>query len=166
MSNKASKQHKRTKEKGKAPEVVPAPAGSRSVSPDTQGSDVDEEGMARLMAALGEDGLDEIALQSLNAFDEAGEDESDGDGSEVVEGEPKVKIRADADSEESGSDSEGEDVGDEEEEGDKEEGDEEEGDADEDAVELDEVSSVDEDAVPRQKIVVDNKVRRANVWMV
>ena len=102
--------------------------------------------MARLIDALGEDGLDDVALQSLNAFYEDEGDESEDDQSEGVEGVPKVIARANADSNESeGSDED-------------ESGDEQDADQDEGAVALDDVSSVDEDAVSHQKITVDNKV--------
>ncbi|EPQ54682.1 Ebp2-domain-containing protein [Gloeophyllum trabeum ATCC 11539] len=165
-SKKASKvkaagsAHPETHKVAKKKAAVSAPATPPSEEPEdasedyTDEEDVDEEGMARLMKALGDDGLGEYdlaQLQLLNAEDD-GEDEDVGSGSEdASEGEE------DGVSESEGEGNEGEGEGsnrrnaepqhpvaeDEE---------------DEEAVPLDEVESVDEDAVPRQKIEIDNKI--------
>jgi rRNA-processing protein EBP2 len=91
--------------------------------------DVDEEGLQRLMDALGEDGLGDFERAQLHALGGLSEaEDEEGSGSEEEE--------LDAEEEEE-----------EEEEEEKEE-----------ELALDEVDSVDEDAVPRQKIEIDNKV--------
>lgn len=92
--------------------------------------DVDEEGMAKLMKALGEDGLDDFAQASLRAL--SGGEEGDSD--------------------EEDNDDDGEEVEDEEEvdgEGDE--------DGEEEEVPLDEAEEVDEDVVAHQKVEIDNK---------
>ncbi len=103
--------------------------------------DVDQEGMEKLMAALGEDGLDEFAQAELRALVGETEDEDQGSGSEV-EGE-----------EEEVSDGEDENEDPEEDEEDNQENDEPLED-----IPLDEAESVDEDAVLKQKVEIDNKV--------
>jgi rRNA-processing protein EBP2 len=116
---------------------------------------VTEAGMERLMKALGNDGLDDVAqhmLQSLN--EEGGDDDEvssdDQDEDEENEKQPKVHTQAEAD------------TGD----GDSDEVEEEQEKAkntlktrtqQEEEVDLDELSSVDEDVIPRQKVVIDNK---------
>ena len=94
---------------------------------------VDDEGMEKLMMALGDD-LDDVGRVQLEVLNGAEDGFSE--------------------SEESGS-------GDEEEEESQDEGGEKGGDEDgeEGEVELEDIESVDEDAVPRQKIVTNNKVR-------
>ena len=116
--------------------------------------DVDEEGMSRLMKALGEDGLDEFAQEQLRALQEDEDDEED--------------------DEQAGDASSGdeEEVGAEEQEGSSEDEDEAEDDQGEEvngagpstdlAVAVDELSDeemLDADVMPRQKVEIDNKVR-------
>ena len=109
--------------------------------------DVDEDGMNRLMEALGEDGLDDFAQEQLRALEgdeEGDEDEADDDDEDAVSGE------------EAEEDVEGQDGSDEDEEA------EEAGPSDEMPVPVDELSEeemLDEDAIPRQKVEIDNKVR-------
>jgi rRNA-processing protein EBP2 len=122
---------------------------------DEDDDGVDEEGMARLMELLGDDGLDEFGQAQLDAL--AREDDDDDGSSNEVEASGDAKERGAEDedvesdalsSEESGESDHDDDQGVEEEEGDGEE-----------VIPLDEVDFVDEDAVPRQKIEIDNKVR-------
>lgn len=135
--------------------------------------DVSEEGMARLMKALGENGLDDFAQAELRAL--AGADSDEGDADNDAENLTDDEL-GEEDSEEDevaeGSDSEEEDGSEEDdnkhqgndnavddhtnEDDDEKEAEEEEGD-----IPLDDALSVDEDAVPRQKIEIDNKVRFA-----
>lgn len=136
---------------------------------DSDDEGVDEEGMARLMQALGKDGLGEFEQAQLQAL--AG-DEDDAGGSGDDEWETDGEDVEDAEGA-SGSGSDGEDA------------DAATGDEDEDAaggsdaasdgenaaegagdIALDDVEdSVDEDAVPRQKIEIDNKVRTITIFL-
>jgi rRNA-processing protein EBP2 len=106
---------------------------------DDEGSAVDEGGLEKLMKALGGDGLDEFDLAQLRMLSGSAErEEGSGEGGE-----------------EDSSD------GEEDDEDTKSVSDEEHAIGEEEAIALDdeEVHSVDEDAVPRRKIEVDNKVR-------
>jgi len=101
---------------------------------ESEDDGVDEEGMAKLMAALGDDGLDDIAQAQLNGLpgdqDGAEEDEDEEEGSEhEAEMLKQLSIEEDEESED-------------------------------DAIPLDEISDleVDEDAVPKQKVVINNQV--------
>ena len=172
--------NRKSKLKGKASEKAPSPSPEHSEeenehepsfdddehSGDSEDEDgVDEEGMARLMKALGEDGLDELGKAQLRALDGADEAESEnGHDSEV---ERASELDAEKADEELGGEDESEDEEDIVEatatlfDESTEDGEEEDGDI---AVEphdipMDEASSVDEDAIPRQKIEIDNKVR-------
>lgn len=113
-----------------------------------EGSDgIDEAGMKKLMKALGDDGLDDIAqhmLESLN--DEGGTEDELGENSDAESKMSKKQALAEAES----NDGEGDEENDEEKNGEITE--------DEESVELDKLSSVDEDAIPRQKIIINNKV--------
>jgi rRNA-processing protein EBP2 len=129
---------------------------------DEDDGGVDEAGMKRLMDALGEDGLDEHDLAQLQTLgsdadvtsdeDEEGEHEGEDvsdDGSEA-DTTPLTPVDLDAENDDLSAEGSGSDDG---------TGDEDGGDEDhDDAVPLDEVESVDEDAVPRQKIEIDNQV--------
>ncbi|KAJ7133592.1 eukaryotic rRNA processing protein EBP2-domain-containing protein [Mycena epipterygia] len=110
--------------------------------------------MERLMKALGDDGLDEFEQMQLHLTlggDEVGEGDGDEDDDDSSDGEFTLDKNA-----EEGSDGEGSDSGDDEEnEEDVEEG--------EEDVALDDVESVDDDAVPRQKIEIDNTVALARI---
>ena len=123
---------------------------------DSDNEGVDEEGMERLMKALGDDGLDDFdqAQLELAMGDEdewATEDEGDGDD-EASHSEEGVVGR-----DENVDDSQGEDEDEDDGEGETLENSD--GDAEEEHIALDDVDSVDEDAVPRQKIEIDNEVR-------
>ncbi|KAJ7701372.1 eukaryotic rRNA processing protein EBP2-domain-containing protein [Mycena rosella] len=111
--------------------------------------------MERLMKALGDDGLDEFEQMQLHVT-LGGEGEGDDDDDDSSDGEFTPDKNADEASDGEGSDSEdgegGEDVEDWE---DADEGDED--------VALDDVESVDDDAVPRQKIEIDNEVALARI---
>jgi len=115
-------------------EPVPVDKGEEDASDD---GDVDEEGLQRLMKALGQDGLGDFERIQLHALSESG----GGEGRE-------------------GSASEIEDEEEEEEE--EEEAEEKEGEEEEDELALDELDSVDEDAVPRQKIETNNEASIAD----
>lgn len=102
---------------------------------DDEDSDVDEEGLEKLMNALGEDGLSEFDLAQLRMLSGAAVDEE-------------------------GSDEEEEDISDGEEDGADSDPEEEAEEADEGiALDDDDVDSVDQDAIPRRKVQVDNEVR-------
>lgn len=126
-------------------------SGSEDADSDEEEGDggVDEEGMKKLIEALGDDGLDEMGGALLNALQA-----EDAEDSDEVEGEDE-----DSDEDEEGNEVEEgaeEAVGEENASEDEDEKDEDE-DEDEE-VALDDVSSVDEDAVPMQKITVNNEV--------
>jgi rRNA-processing protein EBP2 len=104
----------------------------------SESEDVDEEGMDRLLELLGDDGLDDFAKYQLGLVSKSGDSEDDSDF--VEDGE-------DRDEE---IDDENEEEGQEEPESTMLE-------ALED-VDLEDVSSVDEDAVPRQKLLINNAV--------
>jgi rRNA-processing protein EBP2 len=115
---------------------------------DDKDSGVDDEGLEKLMDALGEDGLNEFDLAQLRTLSGpvAGEEGSD----DEEEG---------SDGEEGGEDSES--APQEEEPGEVEEVEE----ASEGiALDDDDVDSVDQDAIPRRKVQVDNKVRRFDLF--
>ncbi|KAI0647869.1 eukaryotic rRNA processing protein EBP2-domain-containing protein [Trametes meyenii] len=126
--------------------------GSTGEDDDSDEEDVDEEGMQKLMLALGEDGLDDFDREQLRALTG---DEDEGSGEEEEEG------GMDSDAEAEGSDIEAQDS---EEEEDSDEEAAQEGDAqsgDEAAIPVDELSDeevLDEDAMPRQKVEIDNKI--------
>ncbi|KAJ7464751.1 eukaryotic rRNA processing protein EBP2-domain-containing protein [Mycena galericulata] len=123
---------------------------------DSENGGVDEEGMERLMKALGDDGLDEFEQMQLHLTlggDEAGEEGDDNDD-DSSDGEFTLEEAGGEVSDGEGSDSDFE--GGEEDEEEDEEG-------EEDDVALDDVESVDDDAVPRQKIEIDNTVALARI---
>ena len=100
--------------------------------------DVDEKGMNRLIELLGDDGLDDLDKYQLGLLSKRGETDEEDDDSAVNKDEELVE---------------------------KEEGEEEEEEEPTSAmaealedVDLEDVSSVDEDAVPRQKILINNAV--------
>lgn len=120
---------------------------------DSEDDGVDEEGMANLMKALGDEGLDDIGKMQLEVL-AGGEEEEEDD-----------------DEEEDGEESDAEDIQDEEvavengesvadDESDSEGGEEKETGNGMDAQEiaLEDAESVDDDAVARQKVEIDNKV--------
>ncbi|KJA23240.1 hypothetical protein HYPSUDRAFT_66455 [Hypholoma sublateritium FD-334 SS-4] len=119
---------------------------------DSEDEGVDEEGMARLMKLLGDDGLDEMGQAQLDAL--AGEDDEDDESSDDGEG------ASSEDGEDAGSDEEVEaHSGDEVEHSDEEEDERmDDGDGEDDAIPLDEADFVEEDFVPRQKVVIDDKI--------
>jgi len=171
-----------SKQKGKSPEKPPkvikkdVPARKKAPEPeqdeeesesseDKEDDGVNEAGMERLMNLLGDDGLDDIArnmLQSLNGEEEDEKTEEEESDDEETSNKPKVQARADAEDESESEDHEKEGGGNENQvngqlkeaadEGSSE-------DQEEEGIELDEVSSVDEDAVPRQKITINNMAR-------
>ena len=160
---KAVKDGRKIKKTGTSKAPSKQPSFSESDS-DSDNDGVDEEGMERLMKALGDDGLDDFDQTQLELAlgDEdnwATEDEGDGDdeASDSEEGGSNVagKVYLDEemdDSQEEDEDEEGEGEGEGLDEN-VEQGDE------QDQIALDDVESVDEDAVPRQKIEIDNEVR-------
>ncbi|KAF8628652.1 hypothetical protein AX15_003784 [Amanita polypyramis BW_CC] len=146
---------------------------------DEEDDDVDQEGMERLMNALGEDALDDfdrahlIALHGGSDEDERdGEKESDEEGQAGSDDGEGAEIEdegqsgsGEEESEDGGEDGEagkveGEEDGEEKRQtGQKadEDEDEDEDEDDEEGIALDEVESMDEDVVPRQKVEIDNK---------
>jgi rRNA-processing protein EBP2 len=102
---------------------------------ETEDDDDNQEGLEKLMKALGEDGLNDFDLAQLHTLtgtassDEEGGGEDEGSSDEIEDGE-----RGDEEDESSGG---------------------------EIALDDEDVDSVDEDAVPRRKIAIDNKVRRS-----
>ncbi|KAG5715343.1 hypothetical protein E4T56_gene7408, partial [Termitomyces sp. T112] len=144
----------------KVSKVAPPPEPADEGMEDDEGEEdeddsgdegVDEEGMARLMNALGEDGLDDFDRAQLNLA--LGKEDEDGSDSEEDEdsasGEDVEEVASDAEDE----DKEKQEVS-EDEEGKADEDEEEE----EEDVLLEDAEHLDEDAVPRQKIEIDNKV--------
>lgn len=131
---------------------------------DSDDEGIDEEGMARLMEALGDDGLDAFDKAQLDlALGDEGDqwttdEEGEGDYTASEEG------GSDAESIDEGVDNDQEDSDDSQEESDEDEESGELETADKTAdqgedIALDDVESVNEDAVPRQKIEIDNEVR-------
>jgi rRNA-processing protein EBP2 len=118
---------------------------------EDSGSDdrIDEEGMTKLMQALGEDGLDKLGIAHLRALggsDGGGETlESDDEGGESddMESVGVEELEGESASEEQDSERPECESGDEE---------------NDPGVALEDVESADEDAVPQQKIEIDNKV--------
>ena len=101
-----------------------------SIDDDDENSGVDDEGLEKLMKALGEDGLDEFDLAQLRMLSGAatGEESEEDTNAESV---PEDKQSGDGEDEE-----EEEEI----------------------ALDDDDVDSVDQDAIPRRKVQVDNKV--------
>lgn len=121
--------------------------GFEDVSDSDQDEDddgVDEEGMQRLMKALGDEPLDEYGQAQFNALvdgsgSEDEDEDQDEDGASVSTGSDEDEALVDDDSEKE---------------------DEEDGDAtEEEAILFDEVIEVDQDAVPKQKVEIDDHVR-------
>ncbi|KAF9516432.1 hypothetical protein BS47DRAFT_1340762 [Hydnum rufescens UP504] len=127
-------------------------------SSDDGDDGVDEAGMKRLMELLGDDGLDELGAAQLKILAESGidNDESDaGDDDASGNGDDPGGPRSD-ESGENGEDEDGIRTGSEDER--EEDASHNEDGEKEEFVALDDASSVDEDAVPRQKIVINNTV--------
>lgn len=100
-----------------------------------ENEDVDQEGMERLMKALGEDGLDDFAQEQLRALAGSDDEESDEEEDEDVDEDPGGEDADDAANA---------------------------GPSEVVAIPVDELSDdeyLDEDAMPRQKVEIDNKVR-------
>ncbi|CUA68842.1 rRNA-processing protein EBP2 [Rhizoctonia solani] len=180
-SSKLSKPRAKPSESSKlpSPPIVEAPTStgaeadaepSDEDSEDSEDDGVDEEGMSKLMKLLGDDGLDEIAEQQLSELglgdgEEDSQDEDEDSEEDSEEGEEVAEDGSDA-SESGWVDEDAEmdvprsDVPGErkvsKQVADEETSDEEE-DKDDEAVALDEASEVDEDVVPKQKIVVNNE---------
>ncbi|KAJ7647044.1 eukaryotic rRNA processing protein EBP2-domain-containing protein [Roridomyces roridus] len=111
--------------------------------------------MERLMKALGDDGLDDYEQMQLHAVLGGDEDEDDEEDSSFT-----LENAADTADDNGGSESEdGSDAGEDGEE-DEDEGEDSE---EEEDVALDDVESIDDDAVPRQKIEIDNTVALARI---
>ncbi|TFK52689.1 Ebp2-domain-containing protein [Heliocybe sulcata] len=139
---------------------MPAVEGEDWEDESEDKEDVDEEGMARLMEALGDDGLEEFDLAQLKLMSGVGDSEEDEDGSGSEDGSEANgedgRLSGASEGEDEDEDVRQAELGVEDDDGaDEEVGEDAE---EEDAVPLDEVESVDEDAVPRQKIEVDNKI--------
>lgn len=139
----------KSKEKGKAIEKVLSPSPSHSEiageSEDSEDEGIDEEGMARLMEALGEDGLDELGRAQLEALPGESRSKEEDEESEAGFGDQEVD-----NVDETGA------LSDQSSEDDQEDESEE---AYLQQMPIDEAASVDEDAIPHQKLEIDNKVR-------
>lgn len=127
-------------------EEVQLPVESSSGEEESEDEGVDEAGMEKLLEALGEDGLDEFDQARLQALTADEEDDSDDDAEENEDAGGESGAEDAAQDEE--SENEDIDVADDESD-------------DEDLIALDEVDDLlDPDTVPRQKVKIDNKVRR------
>ncbi|KAI0260674.1 eukaryotic rRNA processing protein EBP2-domain-containing protein [Gloeopeniophorella convolvens] len=117
---------------------------SASDDDDNENGGINEEGIEKLVKALGEDGLDDFDRVQLRALAGSASGE---DSDEEEDGASDPEDAAEA---ESGSG--GEEQGEEGEEASEEE--------DEEDIALDDedVGSIDEDAIPRRKVEIDNKV--------
>jgi len=135
------KAEKKIRPEQKLPKLVePPPLDNSDVSESEsdEGSGVDEEGLEKLVRALGEDGLDEFDLTQLRMLvgspvgEEEDGEEDDGDAGHHAESTTGSAEEKQADAEEA-----------------------------EEGIALDDedIDSIDEDAIPRRKIEVDNKVR-------
>jgi rRNA-processing protein EBP2 len=112
------------------PPELDASEADGSTHDDDENSGVDDEGLEKLMKALGEDGLDEFDLAQLRMLSGAAAGEETEDDANA-EGVPEDEEPGDEEEEE-----EGEEI----------------------ALDDDDVDSVDQDAIPRRKVQVDNKV--------
>ncbi|KAB5595831.1 rRNA-processing protein ebp2 [Ceratobasidium theobromae] len=127
---------------------------------DEEDSGVDEEGMAKLMQLLGEDGLDDVAEHQLNELglgdaESGSNDESEDLGGDVDSGAVSVADdREDASSSGWVDEDEEMDGAD----GVRNQGAESDNEDGEEALPLDEVSDVEEDAVLKQKVVINNEL--------
>jgi rRNA-processing protein EBP2 len=129
---------------------------------------IDEKGMRRLMELLGDDALDELGAAQLDALKDANEVSGGSFASEEQprsEGQDGELASEDEDSEGSDATSSNNDTDDSDGEESTEDGKmaspENEADEDEEEIALDDRDdiSIDEDAVPKQKVLIDNKVR-------
>jgi len=110
-------------------------SGDENGEGDSEDGGVDQVGMERLMELLGEDGLDDFDRAQLESFAEDDEDEED-----LEDGAEDEKEEELSDREEEKDDTEEEEV-----------------ESDND-VPFDEAESIDQDAVPKQKLEIDNQV--------
>jgi rRNA-processing protein EBP2 len=139
-SDHRPKAEKKIRPEQKLPKLVePPPMDNSDVSESEgdEGSGVDDEGLEKLVRALGEDGLDEFDRTQLRMLvgspvGEEEEEEEDDDADHHAESTTGSEEEKQADGEEA-----------------------------EEGIALDDedIDSVDEDAIPRRKIEVDNKVR-------
>ncbi|KAJ3787642.1 eukaryotic rRNA processing protein EBP2-domain-containing protein [Lentinula aff. detonsa] len=124
---------------------VEADAGEDSEEDDDGG--IDEEGMERLMKALGDDGLDEFEQAQLEAALDGADSESEEEDGEEDRSEEEED--SDEDEEEAEGDSDGDTEG--EQEGDGQ------------FIELEDIEAVIDDAVPIQKVEINNEVALARI---
>lgn len=123
-------EEKINREQNNLADVVKLPTPDDSDASD-QDSGVDEEGLQNLVRALGEDGLDEFDLAQLRMLAGSPVDEESGEDDDADPTNESEDIeQADGEEEEEGI-----------------------------ALDDEDVDSVDEDAIPRRKVQVDNKVR-------
>lgn len=113
--------------------------GSGDENESSEDEDVDAEGIERLVKALGEDGLDDFDRASLAALTDDNEESRSAEEEEIAEGDDEEEREQQTEAQEEHSEA---------------------ADKEEDVIALDEVDEVDDDVVPRQKIEIDNKVRR------
>jgi rRNA-processing protein EBP2 len=129
--------------------MAPAGGSKTNASTDSESEDdgdegVDDEGMKRLMAALGDEGLDDFDAEQLRMLG-GEEQESDGEGDDENDA-----TEDEADQEDVLTDTPDGAADDLASDNSSESGD--------NAIPLDEADFVDEDAVPRQKLEIDNAV--------
>ncbi|KAF9527502.1 eukaryotic rRNA processing protein EBP2-domain-containing protein [Crepidotus variabilis] len=139
-----------------SPEPVQSEIDDHEEGSDSEDDGVDEEGMARLMKALGDDGLDELGQAELGALEgEEGDEDEESECDEEV-----LELGSDEGEEPSGEEREDESAGESIEGIPLSDGssDEDVEDGEQADIPLDEVSNVDEDVVPRQKVEIDNKL--------
>jgi len=117
--------------------ATPPESDASEADDDDENSGVDDGGLEKLMTALGEDGLDEFDLAQLRMLSGATTGEEAEDDAESV---PEDEEPGDEQEQEQEQEEEQEDEG------------------EEIALDDDDVDSVDQDAIPRRKVQVDNKV--------
>lgn len=160
---KAQKSKPKTKEIGPpGPVTKKVEEGSGSdpeEEEDCDEDDIDDAGMKRIIELLGDDGLDEFAQYQLEVLGEQGSEDED---NETESDEDYSDVQEDTGSENEATDEptrEGKDIGDDEDE-----------DIDvtedmlDDAVDVEDLSEFDEDAVPRQRLEYMNVVRASFPW--
>ncbi len=124
---------KRSRGEQKSARVAKQPSLPYTSESD-QDSGVDEEGLENLVRALGEDGLDEFGLAQLRMLAGSPVEEEESDEEDDDDADPTTQSE---DEEQAGEEEADEEI----------------------ALDDEDVDSVDEDAIPRRKIQVDNEVR-------
>lgn len=134
----------RKKKLVQVPKPAPPPdsdasESDESLDDDDENSGVDDEGLEKLVKALGEDGLDEFDLAQLRMLSGAAADEDESDeehGEEAQDDANAESVREDEEHRDGEDEEEGEEI----------------------ALDDDDIDSVDRDVIPRRKVQVDNTV--------